>query len=169
MQDTIGIDISKDTLDIHRQSDGRHARFGNDKAGLAALRRWIGKTPVRVVYEATGRYHRDMEAALDAAGHALVKVNPGRTRRFAQAAGYGAKTDRVDARLLAQLGVLHRRAIALLAGLAARRSPRFKPLPDRLRDTGREPKAAIIAIARKRLVTFNAMVRDDAEFEPTTA
>ncbi|MEO1960382.1 MAG: transposase [Paracoccus sp. (in: a-proteobacteria)] len=106
MQDTIGIDISKDTLDIHRQSDGRHARFGNDKAGLAALRRWIGKTPVRVVYEATGRYHRDMEAALDAAGHALVKVNPGRTRRFAQAAGYGAKTDRVDAAMLARMGAV---------------------------------------------------------------
>lgn len=82
MQDTIGIDISKDTLDIHRQSDGRHARFGNDKAGLAALRRWIGKAPVRVVYEATGRYHRDMEGALDAAGHALIKVNPGRARRL---------------------------------------------------------------------------------------
>ena len=106
MQDTIGIDISKDTLDIHRQSDGRHARFGNDKAGLAALRRWIGKTPVRVVYEATGRYHRDMEAALDAAGHALVKVNPGRARRFAQAAGYGAKTDRVDAAMLVRMGVV---------------------------------------------------------------
>ena len=34
MKDTIGIDISKDTLDIHRRSDGRHARFGNDKAAL---------------------------------------------------------------------------------------------------------------------------------------
>jgi len=106
MQDTIGIDISKDTLDIHRQSDGRHARFGNDKVGLAALRRWIGKTPVRVVYEATGRYHRDLESALDAAGHALVKVNPGRARRFAQAAGYGAKTDRVDAAMLARMGAV---------------------------------------------------------------
>lgn len=106
MQDTIGIDISKDTLDIHRQSDGRHARFGNDKVGLAALRRWIGKAPVRVVYEATGRYHRDMEGALDAAGHALVKVNPGRARRFAQAAGYGAKTDRVDAAMLARMGAV---------------------------------------------------------------
>ena len=39
MQDSIGIDISKDTLDIHRQSDGRHARFGNDESGLASLRR----------------------------------------------------------------------------------------------------------------------------------
>lgn len=105
MQDTIGIDISKDTLDAHRQTDGRHARFGNDRAGLMALRRWIGKAPVRVVYEATGRYHRDMEGALDAAGHALVKVNPGRARRFAQAAGYGAKTDRVDAAMLARMGM----------------------------------------------------------------
>lgn len=105
MQDTIGIDISKDALDAHRQSDGRHARFGNDKAGLTALRRWIGKAPVRAVYEATGRYHRDMEAALDVAGHALVKVNPGRARRFAQAAGYGAKTDRIDAAMLARMGM----------------------------------------------------------------
>lgn len=105
MQDTIGIDISKDTLDAHRQTDGRHARFGNDRAGLMALRRWIGKAPVRVVYEATGRYHRDMEGALDAAGYALVKVNPGRARRFAQAAGYGAKTDRVDAAMLARMGM----------------------------------------------------------------
>ena len=88
MHDTIGVDISNDTLDIHRLSDGKHIRFGNDKAGLAALRRWIGKTRVRVVYESTGRYHRDMEGVLDTAGHALVKVNPGRARRFAQAAGY---------------------------------------------------------------------------------
>lgn len=72
---------------------------------LTALRRWIGKVPVRVVYEATGRYHRDMETALDAAGHALVKVNPGRARQFAQAAGYGAKTDRVDAAMLARMGM----------------------------------------------------------------
>jgi transposase len=47
-----------------------------------------------------------MEGALDAAGHALVKVNPGRARRFAQAAGYGAKTDRVDAAMLARMGAV---------------------------------------------------------------
>ena len=70
----LGIDISKDTLDIHRLSDGKHVRFGNDKAGLTELHRWVGKAPVRVVYEATGRYHRDMEGVLDASGHALVKV-----------------------------------------------------------------------------------------------
>ena len=69
MQDTIGIDISKDTFDIHRLSNRMHERFGNDKAGLAALRRWIGKVPVRIVYEATGRYHRDLEAALNGGIH----------------------------------------------------------------------------------------------------
>ncbi len=78
MHDTTGIDISKDTFDIHRLSDRRHERFDSDKAGLAALRRWIGKTPVRIVHEATGRYHRDLEEVMGHAGHALVKVNPTR-------------------------------------------------------------------------------------------
>lgn len=54
MNDTIGIDISKDTLDTHRLSDGTRLQFGNDSSGLGTLRRWIGKVPVRVVYEATG-------------------------------------------------------------------------------------------------------------------
>ncbi|MBW7056087.1 transposase [Paracoccus bogoriensis] len=106
MQDTIGIDISRDTFDIHRLSDRRHERFGSDKAGLAALRRGIGKTPVRIVHEATGRYHRDLEAVLSAAGHDLVKVNPTRARRFAQAISQGAKTDRVDAAMPARTGAV---------------------------------------------------------------
>lgn len=106
MHDTIGIDISKDTFDIHRLSDRRHERFGTDKAGLALLRRWIGRVPVRVVYEATGRYHRDLEAVLGGAGHFLVKVNPTRARRFAQAISQGAKTDRVDAAMLARMGAV---------------------------------------------------------------
>jgi len=106
MNDTIGIDISKDTLDIHRLSDGTRSQFGNDSSGLGTLRRWIGKVPVRVVYEATGRYHRDLEAALEPGGHALVKVNPARARRFAQAIGQGAKTDRVDAAMLARMGAV---------------------------------------------------------------
>lgn len=104
MDDTIGIDISKDTLDIHRLSDGKHMQFGNDAAGLKALMKWIGKAPARAVYEATGRYHRDLELALTAADHGLVKVNPARARRFAEAIGQGAKTDRADAEMLARMG-----------------------------------------------------------------
>lgn len=106
MQDTIGIDISKDTVDVHRLSDGTHRQFDNDKAGLGRLRRWIGRRSVRVVYEATGRYHRDLEGMLGAAGHGLVKVNPNRARKFAQAISQGAKTDRVDAAMLARMGAV---------------------------------------------------------------
>lgn len=106
MTDTIGIDISKTTLDIYRISDGKRARFGNDASGLKAMRKWLGAAPLRVVYEATGRYHRDLEAALAAFGHHNVKVNPARARRFAQATGQGAKTDRVDAEMLARMGAV---------------------------------------------------------------
>lgn len=104
MNDTIGIDVSKDTVDAHRLSDGKHSQFANDATGLRALCRWLGRQPVRIVYEATGRYHRDLEQKLGSAGHGLVKVNPRRARRFAQATGRDAKTDRVDAALLARMG-----------------------------------------------------------------
>lgn len=85
-------------------SDGAFDTFANTRTGFARLRRWIGEgRPERVVYEATGPYHRAFERAL--AGHLpLVKVNPLQARRFAQARGTRAKTDRVDAVTLAQMG-----------------------------------------------------------------
>jgi transposase len=104
MNDTIGVDISKASLEVWRLSDRKHIRFSNDKPGLKELCKWLGPDPVRVVYEATGRFHRDLEAAVSNAGHGPVKVNPSRARRFAQATGNIAKTDRVDARMLAQMG-----------------------------------------------------------------
>jgi transposase len=106
MKDTVGVDISKANLDVWRLSDGKHAQFGNDATGLKALRKWLGREAVRVVYEATGRYHRDLEADLFAAGHSTVKVNPVRSRRFAQATGHAGKTDRADAEMLARMGAV---------------------------------------------------------------
>jgi len=105
MKDSIGIDISKAHLDAYHSGRGGSVRFGNDPAGFRALKRWIGDTPPHLlVYEATGPYHARFERAF--AGHLpLVKVNPLQARRFAQACGTRAKTDRVDARLLAQMGV----------------------------------------------------------------
>ncbi|MGS4947802.1 IS110 family transposase [Meridianimarinicoccus sp. RP-17] len=103
-KDTIGIDISKDTLDAHRLSTGTAAQFANSPAGLRALRRWIGaETPDLVVYEATGAYHAALERSC-AGALPLVKVNPLQARRFAQARGTRAKTDPVDARILAAMG-----------------------------------------------------------------
>lgn len=103
---TIGIDISKDSLDAFRLSDGASQRFANDKVGYRALIKWIGKGNPRVVFEPTGPYHRAFEQALAKAGLCLVKVNPRHARRFAEATGKLAKTDQLDAALLARMGAL---------------------------------------------------------------
>jgi len=104
---TIGIDISKDYLDVHRLADGTCRRFGNDKTGCKALIKWLSASPVaRVVYEPTGPYHRSVERALGDAGLPLAKVNPRQARRFAEATGKLAKTDRADALMLARMGEL---------------------------------------------------------------
>lgn len=115
MSMTVGIDISKDWLDVGRFPEapdcGSGARFANTAAGHAALIGWLeglgapgDETPVRVVFEATGAYHRALAGALERAGQPSCKVNPRRTRRFAQAAGRLAKTDRIDATMLARMG-----------------------------------------------------------------
>lgn len=103
-QTTIGIDISKAHLDAHDLNTGAHARFDNSADGLRALKRWLDPTPPdRVVFEPTGPFHRRFETTFS--GHLpLVKVNPLQARRFAQAHGTRAKTDAVDARMLAAMG-----------------------------------------------------------------
>jgi transposase len=107
MQEKIGIDVSKDMLDAYRLSDRQHVRFANDRAGLKGLMRWIGRDfAPRVVFEATGAYHRQLETALAAQGIPHVKVNPRQARRFAEATGRLAKTDRVDAAMLARMGAV---------------------------------------------------------------
>jgi transposase len=106
MQDTIGIDISKPILDAYRLATGEHRQFPNDKPGCAALSRWIGAAPVRVVFEPTGPYHRLLEQSLTKTGIAIVKVNPRYARRFAEATGELAKTDRIDSALLARMAAV---------------------------------------------------------------
>ena len=102
--DTIGIDISKQHFDAHRLTTGTHARFDNTAAGLRAFERWVGDTaPELVVYEPTGPYHRRLEAELGGR-LPLCKVNPLQARRFAQANGTRARTDAVDAAMLALMG-----------------------------------------------------------------
>lgn len=107
INDTIGVDISKDHLDAHRMSDGASRRFANDRQGHQAFLKWRdGETGDRIVYEPTGPYHRAFERRLADAGCALVKVNPRQARRFAEATGRLAKTDRLDAAMLARMGAV---------------------------------------------------------------
>ncbi|KAA5606849.1 IS110 family transposase [Roseospira marina] len=103
---TIGVDISKGTLDAHRLPDGDRHCVPNSPAGHRALIAWIGPEVARVVFEPTGPYHAAFERALARRGLPLVKVNPRQARRFAEATGTLAKTDPLDTALLARMGAL---------------------------------------------------------------
>lgn len=100
----VGIDVCKARLDIHVSSAGREEAFAvaNTPAGIAGLLRRLGRfTVARAALEATGRMHLAVWEALAGAGIAVVVLNPYRARRFADALGLLAKTDAIDARLLA--------------------------------------------------------------------
>ena len=95
----VGIDVSKHHLDIFEGS--RTERVANTAQSVTDLaRRWHDRF---VLFEATGRYDRCLRQALEAHGVAFARVNPARARDFARAAGWLAKTDRIDARMLAAM------------------------------------------------------------------
>ena len=107
MTDTIGIDISKDKLDAFWLSNREHRQFCNDKVGVKALALWAREAGVaRVIFESTGVYHRLIETGLAEYGVSFARVNPRQARRFCEGAGQLAKTDRVDAAMLAKMGAL---------------------------------------------------------------
>jgi transposase len=98
----VGIDVCKDWLDVYLYPVGQKFRVANAPEGLKALKRRIAGMPVAlIVMEATAKYHRQAHRTLHAAGFAVAIVNPLRSRLFAQAIGQLAKTDRLDARVLA--------------------------------------------------------------------
>lgn len=133
---TLGVDISKETLDVHLYPEGESARFANDKRGFTALMKWLaGRIVARIVYEPTGPYHRGFETRFLQTSFTLAKVNPRQARRFAEAIGTNAKTDAVDAAMLARLG-------AMLD---------LRPLP---------PDSAILNDMRDLLVARRALVKD---------
>lgn len=102
---TIGIDVSKRRLDAHHHLTGEARRFTNDDAGIRQLIAWGKATrPARIVFEATGAYHRALELALGKAKLPGIKINPLQARRFAEATGKRVKTDPVDAAMLARFG-----------------------------------------------------------------
>ena len=103
-----GLDIAKAALDLHLQ--GQAWSFAHDPPGCAALvarLRALG-APVLVVCEATGGWERPVVAALQAAQIAVAIVNPRQVRDFARGRGRRAKTDRIDAQMLAEFGVTNR-------------------------------------------------------------
>lgn len=98
----IGIDICKDWMDVHIHPHGIDLRISNNKTGHKQLNAKLKKLDVGlIVMEATGKWHRPPHRALHAAGFPVAVVNPYRSRKLADVVGQLAKTDRIDARILA--------------------------------------------------------------------
>lgn len=101
-----GIDVCKEWLDVYVHPAGQSFRVTNDGCGLRRLKRQLESLAVkRAVMEATSKYHRAAQRSLHEAGLYVAVVNPLRARLFAEACGQLAKTDKIDARLLALMGV----------------------------------------------------------------
>ena len=98
----VGIDVSKGFLDVAFLPDGEVLRVGNEVHGIRALVKRLEKiVPTKIVLEATGGYERDVSLALVDAGLPVVVINARQVRDFAKATGQLAKTDRIDASVLA--------------------------------------------------------------------
>jgi len=146
----VGIDVAKAALDLAVRPDGDQWRVVNDDAGIAAVvQRLQALAPTRIVVEATGGLEVPLAAALAAAGLRVAVVNPRQVRDFARATGRLAKTDRLDA--------------AVLAHFAAAIRPEPRPLPD---ETSRT-LAALVA-RRRQLVEMLTAERNRRLMAPAT-
>lgn len=113
----IGIDVSKTSLDVAIRPTDEEGRFDNDQAGRDALVGWVrARAPKLIVLEATGGLEVPITGALLAAGLPVRVVNPKQVRNFAKAIAQLAKTDRLDARVIARFAEVV--------------TPELRPLPD---------------------------------------
>lgn len=125
---TVGVDVAKATLEVGFSDRDATLTPSNDEAGHAALLAYLAALRSQglqiglIVLEATGGLELDVATALQLGGYAVVIVNPRQARDFARSMGYLAKTDRIDARVLAHMGrtLLQRDDLRKLV----------KPLPD---------------------------------------
>lgn len=105
----VGIDIAQDQLDVHVLPEDTHVRFTNDAQGIASLiARLQGEHTTVIVMEASGGYEIVLAAELGAVGLPLAIVNPRQVRHFARGIGKLAKTDAIDAYVLARFAQTNR-------------------------------------------------------------
>ena len=135
----VGIDVSKSWVDVHVRPDGTAFRCATDGEGLAELvRRVHPLLPQLIVMEASGGYESIVAVSLAEAGLPVAIVNPRQVRRFAEALGQLAKTDAIDARVIAHFAE------------AVRPMPR--PIPDPMMGQLQE----LLARRRQLVVMINA-------------
>jgi transposase len=133
MTDTyVGVDVSKAWLDVAARPSGEVWRVSNDEAGFAQLADKLGTLqPKLVVMEATGGYQAPATAALTVAGFTVAVVNPRQVRDFGRAAGQLAKTDVLDAEVIARF------------------AETMKPEPRALPDSDTEALRAVVSRRRQ--------------------
>jgi transposase len=152
----IGIDVSKDALDLAVDEPARTWRVEHNDAGIAALIAQVqALQPTLIVLEASGGFELVLVAELAAAQLPVVVTNPRRVRNFARATGRLAKTDKLDAQLLAQFGAALR--------------PERRPLPSAAEEhltallTRRRQLVDMLTVEQNRLHTVRAPMRGDIE------
>lgn len=152
----IGIDVAKATLDYACRPNGEAGTVPNDDQGIDALVEQLHpQAPTLIVLEATGGYEAAVAAALAAAGLPVVVANPRQVRDFAKATGQLAKTDAIDAQVLALV--------------AERVRPEPRPLPDADAEaldallTRRRQLVEMLVAERNRLLIARAAVRRDLQ------
>lgn len=180
MEITVGIDVSKARLDVHVHPLGESFAVGNDEAGVEALCERLGKLDglVGIGIEASGRYERLAVASLAEAGLPVLVLNPAQVRHYGQAVGLRAKTDAIDARLIAlfvaavqpeprgmpdaqtaELAALMARRRQLVAMLAAEKTRRLQAQPGRVRTSLARVVTALEAELKDLDGTINTTVR----------
>lgn len=152
----VGIDVSKARLDVAMRPTGERESVANDKAGIKALVKRLAEIqPAWIVLEATGGLERQVTYALVSADLPVVVVNPRQVRDFAKATGQLAKTDTIDAWVLAHFAQAVR--------------PALRPLPDavtlefRALIARRRQITEMIVAERNRLGTASKAVRKRIE------
>jgi transposase len=115
----VGIDVSKDFLDVASTRDSEVRRWANGPSGWARLLEELRTIqPERIVLEATGGHERALAMVLAGAGLPVVIVNPRQVRQYARSMGFLAKTDAIDARVLARFGESRRPPLRTLPDTA---------------------------------------------------
>lgn len=129
--DVIGIDVAKHHLDIFDGATTKAARLQNSPQPIEAWLSTLGEGRL-LIFEATGPYDEALRQALTGAGVGYARVNPAAARHFAKAAGFLAKTDQVDARMLAAMASALRPRPAEARSAAAERLARLHKRRDQL-------------------------------------
>lgn len=169
MDRIVGVDVSKGQLDAYDLGAGRRITVANDAAGIGRLAAWASPQAL-VVMEASGGYERLAHRRLGEHGRPVAIVNAKRVRDFAKASGRLAKTDRVDAEVIARYGAFARPPVTPAPAAAARELAELLAFRQRLvgEITARQQQLAHLEtppLRRRAQADLARLRRDKAEIE----